>query len=269
MADGWKDRVVVVTGGSAGLGLAIVGAFAERGAKVVAAARDSDRLDAAIAPLRSAGKTVIGVKADVTRDGDCKWLIDRARGEWGRVDVLVNCVGRSTRGKAIDVTPEEFQAAWEINFLSAVRATRAAIASIRETKGSIVNISSLAGKSASRHLGAYPPAKFALSAWSQQLRLELDAEGIHVFLVCPGPIIREDAGERYDKEAADLPPEARQPGGGVKVGSIEPAWLAGQIVDGCEGRWSELVVPYRARFLFAIQQMWPWLGDWLLNRFSS
>lgn len=269
MSEAWKDRVVVVTGGSAGLGLAIVRAFADRGAKVVAAARDVDRLDAALAPLKAAGKSVVGVVADVSREGDCKWLVDRTRGQWGKIDVLVNNVGRSTRGRAIEVTPEEFQAAWEVNFLTAVNATRAAYESIRETKGSIVNISSLAGKSASRHLGAYPPAKFALAAWSQQLRLELDAEGIHVFLVCPGPIVREDAGERYDIEAANLPPEARQPGGGVKVGSIEPDWLAGQIVDGCEGRWPELVVPWRARFLFAIQQMWPSLGDWLLNRFTS
>jgi short-subunit dehydrogenase len=128
-----------------------------------------------------------------------------------------------------------------------------------------VNIGSLAGKSAARWLGAYPASKFALTAYTQQLRLELAPEGIHVLLVCPGPIARPDA-RRYDDSG--LPPEAQRPGGGVRTRAIDPAELAQRILRACEQRQPELVVPWRARLLFAISQLSPRWGDALIQRLT-
>jgi len=127
----------------------------------------------------------------------------------------------------------------------------------------------LASKSAARFLGGYPATKFAVAAYSQQLRLELAEDGVHVLLVCPGPIARPDAGARYDDVAHDLPAAARQPGGGVKVRGLDPDDLARRILHACQRRSPELVVPARARWLFAIQQLWPRLGDWILRRKTS
>jgi short-subunit dehydrogenase len=117
-------------------------------------------------------------------------------------------------------------------------------------------------------MGAYSATKHAVSAYSQQLRLELGPEGLHVLLVSPGPIAR-DAPKTYDAERLDsLPPNARKPGGGVKVNLIQPDWLAEQILAACQRRRPELVVPRTARWVFAVSQLWPGLGDWLVRKLS-
>jgi short-subunit dehydrogenase len=146
--------------------------------------------------------------------------------------------------------------------------TRAGLPHLLQTHGHVVHIGSLAAKTASRFLGAYPASKFPLAAYAQQLRMELGPQGLHVLLVCPGPIRRDDAGSRYDAEAGNLPPEARQPGGGVKLKGIDPDWLAHRILVACERRQAELIVPGRARLLFALSQLWPSLGDWIITRMT-
>jgi len=115
-------------------------------------------------------------------------------------------------------------------------------------------------------VGAYPVSKFAVAAYSQQLRLELAPEGLHVLLVCPGPIRREN--ERlYPLEGLEgIPESARKPGAGVKVGSIDPKNLAQKILTYCERRKPELIMPGKARILFALSQLFPSLGDWVVGR---
>jgi short-subunit dehydrogenase len=264
----WTGKVALVTGASSGLGLHIATAFAEAGASVVPVARDSARLEAAAASLAQAGRRILPIAADVTIQEHVDRLVERSVAEFDRIDVLVNCVGISSRGLAIDTTPEEFSRSLDINLLAAVRCTRAAMPHLLESLGHLVNIGSLSGKTASRYLGAYPASKFALTAYTQQLRLELASEGLHVLLVLPGPIARDDAGARYANQTADLPASARQPGGGVNLKGIDPAKLAGQILRACQRRRPELVMPGRARLLFALQQLWPRLGDWVLRRMT-
>ena len=150
-----------------------------------------------------------------------------------------------------------------------MRVSREALPHLVAGRGHLVFIGSLASKSASRYLGAYPASKFPLAAYAQQLRLELGPQGLHTLLVCPGPIRRDDAGQRYDAAAANLPPEARRPGGGVKLKGIDPDWLAARILRTCERRKPELVVPARARLLFAISQLWPRWGDWIVTRMTK
>jgi uncharacterized protein len=220
-----------------------------------------------LALVKSGGR-VLPVVADVNHQEQVDRLFQRAIDEYGRLDALVNCVGVSSRGRAIDTTPEDFARTIDINLLTAVRCTRAAAPHLLQSRGHLVNIGSLSGKTASRYLGAYPASKFALTAYTQQLRLELAPEGLHVLLVLPGPIARDDAGIRYAKQAASLPTSASKPGGGVKLKGIDPQMLAGRILDACERRRPELMVPGRARLLFALQQISPRLGDWLLQRFT-
>jgi short-subunit dehydrogenase len=262
----WRNKVVLVTGGSAGLGRAIAGAFAEAGARLALAAREEARLGEAATQLRARGAEVLAVPADVTRQDDVDTLILRTVETYGRIDVLVNNVGRSARGKILDASPNDFREALELNFLTAVRMTRAAAPHLIAARGHIVNIGSLAAKAASRFLGTYPASKFPLAAYSQQLRLELAPEGVHVLLVCPGPIYREDADTRYADQSAGLPESARRPGGGVKVKAIPPEELARRILRACERRQAELIVPSKARWLFAIAQLWPSLADGILLR---
>jgi short-subunit dehydrogenase len=265
----WTDKVALVTGGSSGLGLAIGRALVQRGARVVLTARDPERLSAAAASLSTSGRTCAWLPADVTQTDQVELLVQQVIDQHQRLDLLVNCAGKSARGEAAATTAEQFRELIDLNFLSAVRCTRAALPPLRKWRGHVVHIGSLAAKSASRYLGAYPASKFPLAAYAQQLRLEIDPDELHVLLVCPGPIRRTDAGRRYDTDATGLPDEARQPGGGVKMKGIDPDWLAGRILAACERRQAELVVPGRARLLFAIGQLWPSWGDWIVKRMTG
>jgi short-subunit dehydrogenase len=267
-AEYWTGKVALVTGASSGLGRSIAAAFAAAGASVVLAARDSGRLDAAASAFAKSVGRVMTIATDVTNQEQVERLFQRTIDAFGQLDSLVNCVGVSSRGRAIETTPEEFAHAIEINLLSAVRCTRAAVPHLLQSRGHLVNIGSLSGKTASRYLGAYPASKFALTAYTQQVRLELRTEGMHVLLVLPGPIARDDAGVRYADQTANLPAGASKPGGGVKLKGIDPNQLAAQILRACERRRPELVVPGRARLLFALQQLSPRLGDWILRKMT-
>jgi uncharacterized protein len=131
-----------------------------------------------------------------------------------------------------------------------------------------VNIGSLAAKSASRWVGAYPATKHAVAAYSQQLRLELGPQGLHVLLVCPGPIAREGS-RLYPLEGMeDVPERARHPGAGVRARAISPEALAKAILRACERRRPELVMPGYFRLLFALGHLSPRLGDWLVLRMT-
>lgn len=262
----WTNKVALVTGGSKGLGLAIARALVEAGAHVVINGRNEEQLAAAAASLSKADRVCGWLPGDVTQQDQVDALVAETIKLHGRMDLLVNCAGKSDRGEIANITADQFRELVDLNFLSAVRATRASLTELQKSRGHVVFIGSLASKGANRYLGAYPASKFPLAAYAQQLRLEMGPLGLHALLACPGPIRREDAGSRYDVKTADLPGQARQPGGGVKLKSIDPDWLARRILSACENRQAELVVPARAKLLFAIAQLWPALGDWIIER---
>ncbi len=264
----WHHKAVLITGGSAGLGLAIAKAFVSAGANVIVAGRGAEQLRAAVLTLQEHGEAD-GVVADVTDQAQVDAAIAATLERFGQLDVLVNNVGLSMRGEVVHTPVKDFQRLWETNFLTVVRCTRAAVPHLLKTRGHIVNIGSLASKTASPLLGAYPATKFPVAAYSQQLRFELGPHGIHTLLVCPGPIARDDAGSRYDAQAANLPEAARRPGGGAKIKGIRPEVLAEKIVAACRKRRAELVVPRRAKLLFAISQLAPCWGDWIVNKMTS
>jgi short-subunit dehydrogenase len=263
----WQKKVVVVTGGSAGLGLSIARKLHGQAAHVVLGARDEQRLAAAASQIDASARRIRTVAADITVQQQVDALFTEIRRLPGRLDALVNCAGRSARGEAWSTEADDFQRLWEINFLALARCTQAAVPLLVESRGHLVNIGSLAAKSAARHLGPYPASKFPVAAYSQQLRLELGPRGVHVLLVCPGPIARPDAGHRYDS-VPGIPQAARKPGGGVKLNAIDPDLLAERILRACQRRQPDLTVPGRARLLFAISQLWPRLGDWIVTKMT-
>jgi len=265
----WQDKICVVTGASAGLGLAVARALAARRAKIVLVARRKESLEVAAAGLVATATAVLPVVADVTRQEDVVRLSQTVFDHFGSADFLCNCAGRSARSNVLDTPPGEFQKMLDVNFLAAVRTTQAFADTLLEHRGHVVNVGSLASKVAPRFLGGYPASKFALAAFSQQLRLELGPQGLHVLLVCPGPIQRADPAPRYQQEGVNLPASAHQPGAGAKLRGIEPEWLADKILDACERRRLELVVPWKVRLLVALAQLAPRLADWLLLRAMS
>jgi NAD(P)-dependent dehydrogenase (short-subunit alcohol dehydrogenase family) len=262
----WEDKVVLITGGSSGLGRVIAEEFAASGAKVVIAGLEPDAVESAAGQLRQQGADALGIHADITRQEQVDALFAQTLDRFGRLDVLVNNAGRSMRGKLLDTTPEQLQSLMELNLIALARCTRAAVPHLLKQRGHVVNIGSLAAKSAARWVGGYPATKFAVAAYSQQLRLELGPEGLHVLLVCPGPIARDDP-RLYPLEGLeDVPDRARRPGAGVKVRAIPPTKVARAVLRACQRRQPELVIPAKARLLFAISQLWPTLGDWIVLR---
>jgi NAD(P)-dependent dehydrogenase (short-subunit alcohol dehydrogenase family) len=264
----WQGKVGIVTGGSSGLGFSIAQALARQQIRVVIAARGREALETAAERLKAFGAEVLACPTDVTCQEQVETLVGQTIDRFGRIDLLVNNAGRSARGRAIDTTPEEFERLWELNVLSAVRTTRAAAPHLLAARGHLVNIGSLAGKAAAPWMGAYAATKFALSAYTAQLRLELADRGLHVLLVSPGPIARDQPRE-YAAAGHDVPASARRPGAGVRLRAIDPNWLAERILRACQRRQAELVVPGGARLLFAISQLAPGVGDWLLRRAMS
>ncbi len=264
----WQNKICLVTGASAGLGLAISRTLVNHGATVVMNARTAGPLSDAAELLQATGGKVIAIPGDVTSQEDVQLIVEAVRAQFGGLDLLCNCVGQSARGAVLDTTPEDFQKLWDVNFLATVRMTRAFAPQLIERRGHLVNIGSLASKVAARYYGAYPASKFAVSAYSQQLRLELGPQGLHVLLVCPGPITRQDDAPRY-AVADTIPAAAQQPGGGAKLRSLDPIWLAERILTACEKREPELIVPWKMRLLLALAALSPKLGDWLLTKATS
>lgn len=266
MSSLFSNRTFVVTGGSAGLGLSIAQAFWRHGAHVCLVGRDAERLALAEANWGQTQGRVSLYAGDVIDAEQVAQVFSRIRAERGPVFGLVNCVGRSHRAKIVETTPQDLQALWLVNVLSAVSCVRACVEDLVSQRGHLVNIGSLASKVVTPFLGAYPTTKFALAAYTHQLRVELEEQGLHVLLVCPGPLRRDDAGHRYDHLTGSLPPEAARPGGGANLRLIEPDWLAEQIVQACRRRQPELVVPAKVRWLAAIAQLWPRLADSIARR---
>jgi len=253
----WKEKIVVVTGGSAGLGKAIVDQFASAGATVISLSRTK----------QEDSGNVFHLQADVTNDDSVAAAIKSIVSQHQRIDVWINNVGQSTRVAFAEASLEQYRELMEINFFTAVRCSLAVLPHLEKSSGSIVLIGTLAARTGWKNIAPYVASKHALSGFAHQLRLETPST-VHSLFVCPGPIRRNDAATRYQQQAEGLDESAAAPGAGVKISGIDPKVLAQKLVTAVEKRKSELVMPRKARLLFAILQLSPRLGDWLLRKFS-
>lgn len=260
----WQNKIVLVTGGSNGLGRVIAETFGAAGAKLAIVGLEPQDVENTATEMRQKGIETLPLVADVTKPEDTKRIVEETVAHYGALDALVNAAGRTHRGFLMQTSLEEFQSLWNLNVMGTIACTQAAVPYLLKSKGHVVNIGSLAAKSAARWVGAYPVTKHAVAAFSQQLRLEMKPEGLHVLLVCPGPVKRDNPRLYPLKNAEGIPDSALMPGGGVKVGKIDPHVLAQRILKMCEQRKPELVVPWKARILFAINQLFPRLGDWIV-----
>jgi short-subunit dehydrogenase len=181
-----KDKVVIITGASSGIGLALAHEFAAKGSQLVLAARSKDKLDELAAQLTAKGAQVLTVKADVTVEADCAAMVEAAVKRFGRVDVLINNAGISMRALFKDLDLEVLRQVMDINFWGTVYCTKYALPHLLKTKGSIVGVSSIAGYRGLPARSGYSSSKFAMQGFLESLRTELLMEGVHVLVACPG-----------------------------------------------------------------------------------
>lgn len=181
-----KDKVVVITGASSGIGEALAVEAAKQGAKVVMGARNVEKLKILAEQIQSEGGKVSFVEMDVTKEEDCKRLIENTISVFGRIDVLINNAGISMRALFEDLDLSVLKRLMDTNFWGTVYCTKYAFPYILESKGSVVGVSSIAGFKGLPGRTGYSASKFAMHGFLEALRTENLKKGIHVMLACPG-----------------------------------------------------------------------------------
>ncbi len=183
----FQGKVVLITGGSRGLGLVMAREFALEGAKLAICARDAEELKRAKSDLENRGAEVLDVVCDVRNQNEVDRMIDKVCSHYGQIDVLINNAGVIQVGPLEVQTKKDFEDAMNVHFWGPYYTMSAVIPKMRERgEGKIVNISSIGGKMNVPHLAPYCASKFALVGLSGAMRVELAKDNINVTTICPG-----------------------------------------------------------------------------------
>ena len=194
-----KDKVAIVTGGANGIGRATAALFAQAGAKVSVADRDTRAGKECVAQLEAGGGQAFLVPTDVSSDTDVATLINETVRRWGGLELLVNCAGVDIAGNVVDTEPDRWQRVLDINLASAYRTCRFALPHMIERGGgSIVNIASLQGMYGWPGYAAYAASKAGLIGLTRQIAAEYADRNIRVNAISPGGIITQ-LGANSDK----------------------------------------------------------------------
>jgi 3-oxoacyl-[acyl-carrier protein] reductase len=246
---GLDDRACLVTGSTGGIGLAVAVRLALAGARVAVCGRDEARLEHAVEAVATAGAPdAVGLHADLADPDGAAIAVARTVDRFGALDVLVNNVGQAHLGRWDELPDETWNASWNLNVMSYMRASRAALPHLRESsQPRIVNVSSTAGKRPSIGMPDYSVTKAAVLSLSRLLADSHASEGILVNAVCPGPSLTPawlDDGGLADQHVATGSVDDREAalvraGKGRPLGRMaEPGEIADVIVFLCSQRAS-------------------------------
>ena len=181
-----KNKVVVITGGSSGIGKALAEVFGKNGSKIMITGRKQEALDQAVKELQNQGIEAIGFQSDVSKEEDNRKMAEEAIRHYGKIDILINNAGISMRALFEDVDLNVVKQVMDINFYGVLYATKYCLPSILENKGSVVGVSSIAGYRGLPGRTGYSASKFALQGFLEVLRTEMLKKGVHVLTACPG-----------------------------------------------------------------------------------
>ena len=186
-----KGKVGLVTGASSGIGEATALALASRGAKVALAARRKDRLEKLAEKIRAQGGEALPLAVDASDEGQLGAMIEQVKGRWGRLDVLVNNAGVMLLAPVAEANVEDWKAMVNLNLIGLMLATKLALPLLKESRGHIVNVASVAGRVANPDASGYAATKFGVVAFSESLRREVYKDNVRVTVVEPGMVATE------------------------------------------------------------------------------
>ena len=254
-----RDRVAIVTGASEGIGKAIAELFAREGARVVVAARSEEKLRELAARLGA--ERALAVPTDVADSVQVDSLVARTVEHFGGLDIVVNNAGFGLYAPCHEMNWEHFRQMWEVNFFGAVRLALAALPHLRQRRGAVVNISSVAGKIPLPYMGAYCATKFALNTISSAMRMELKQAGVRVVTVLPGRVATQFHIAAY-RDGQNLPGVfQRRKSEGVSAQKVAQVTLRALL----SGK-REVVVPWRLRIPMALRALMPGIAESVLSR---
>ncbi|MCH7401075.1 SDR family oxidoreductase [Belliella kenyensis] len=181
-----KDKVVIITGATSGIGEACAVVYGRAGAKIVITGRSQVKLDNSLAKLQKLGIEVFGILADAACEEDNQRMAEEVIAKFGGVDILINNAGISMRALFEDLDLKVFKQVMDINFWGTVYATKYCLESIKSRQGSIIGISSINGYRGTPARTAYTASKYAMNGFLESLRTELFKKNVHVLVACPG-----------------------------------------------------------------------------------
>jgi short-subunit dehydrogenase len=257
-----RDNVVVITGGSKGIGAELARQLARKGAKLVLAARNEKELESVANQCRDLGGSVVSVKADVAIERDCQAIVAGAVLAFGRLDTLVNNAGASMWANFEDIEDMSIlERLMQVNYMGSVYCTRHALPYLKETGGRIVGVASLAGMVGVPTRTGYAASKHAMRGFFDSLRIELADSGVTVTMIYPGFVatgIRENATGPEGKPILVSPVKESE------VMSVEDC--AARIVKAIERREREVVMTARGKIGLWLKLLAPSLIDRLARR---
>lgn len=256
----FRDKVVAITGGSDGIGKALIEVLIPLGARIATCGRNYDKLYQL--QMEYAQNMLHAIVCDVSKENDCQRFIESTIKTFGGIDILINNAGVSMRALVNDLDVDVIRKVMDVNFFGAVYCTKFALPSLIERKGTIVGVSSIAGYRGLPGRSAYSASKFALQGWLEALRTEMLEEHVHVMWVCPGfttSNIRHAAldpqGNPYGETSMD-------------EGKMMPAHeVAQHILVAIEKKKRTMVMTFNGKRTVLMNRFFPSLTDKLVRKF--
>lgn len=259
MAYSFNNKVVAITGGTDGIGKALVDAFIRQGAKVATCGRNQDKLYSL--QLQNANKILHTVEADVSKEEDCKRFIDSTIETFGGIDILINNAGISMRALVRDTDLTTLKKVMDINFWGTVYCTKFALNEIIKNNGTIVGVSSIAGYRGLPGRSGYSASKHAVNGWLEALRTELLDTGVNVMWVCPGFTTSNIRNAALNKEAK---PQGESPMDEGQMMSAQEC--AEHIIKAIEKRKRTLVLTFTGKQTVFMNKFFPKWADKLVRK---
>src|SRR5690348_3759053 len=256
----FKDKIIVITGGSDGIGKALTEAFLRQGATVATCGRNQQKLDALTNEIKQ--ESLFTMMTDVSSEEDCKKFIQSVIAQFGDIDVLINNAGISMRALFKDTDLSTLKNVMNINFWGTVFCTKYALDSIMRKKGTIVAVSSIAGYRGLPGRSGYSASKYAVNGWMEALRTELLETGVNVMWVCPGFTASNIRNAALNKDAQ---PQGESPMDEGKMMTAEECAL--HIIRAIKKRKRTLVLTFNGKRTVFMNKFFPSLTDKLVRKF--